>query len=87
VRCCLHVRYVQVVACSTGFCSVTSATPAVLLAALDADGKPRADKAVAWSLQRYLIFAVRLSCAPPGLISTSPSVPRLAGMQLLCTSS
>ena len=48
--------------CSTTHVSLAAlAASAVLLAALDADGKPRADKAVAWSLQRYLIFAVRLS--------------------------
>ncbi len=32
-------------------------------AGLDAKGKPRALSAVAWSMQRYLIFAI-LSCVP-----------------------
>lgn len=31
--------------------------------ALDANGKPRPERTVAWSLQRYLIFAI-LSCVP-----------------------
>ena len=32
-------------------------------AGLDAEGEPRPRKEVAWSLQRYLLFAV-LSCVP-----------------------
>jgi hypothetical protein len=32
-------------------------------AALDSTGRKRADTAVAWSLQRYLIFAI-FSCVP-----------------------
>ena len=45
-------------------------------AGLDAEGEPRARKEVAWSLQRYLLFAV-LSCVPgPPLSELLLSVSR-----------
>lgn len=49
-------------------------------AALDSIGRRRSDAAVAWSLQKYLIFAI-LSCVPDRQVRPAASGPRGCGCE------
>lgn len=81
MRCSLHLPYYTVLLDTCLKSLTASAAP---LAALDADGKPRADKAVAWSLQRYLVFAVgQKSSVLAWLQRKSLSSQKARGLHLL----
>lgn len=63
VSCGQHLRCVPLLSRTCGGLELRIMCCACGPAALDADGKPRPERTVAWSLQRFLIFAI-LSCVP-----------------------